>query len=145
MFNMEAAAMLCFFPKTRQSSTNCRGILRKVNKEINRSEKIPLNDLLCQHHYDEIRRRDNKRCSCPSTWGHSKSLHPHPIPTKYFQVLDKAGETVNNYIPGTRWCNECHKTAPKRLLENPESNLAKIQKVRCSLCNIYNMRRWLFA
>lgn len=124
--------MLCFFSKTRRSSQSCRGIFRQTNSEISRSGKIPLNEYLCQHHFDEIRRHNNKRCSCPSTWGHSTSLHPHPIPSKYLQLLDEAGQDIENYIPGTRWCNKCHKTASKRFLQpvDTQNKSAKQQKVR---------------
>lgn len=114
--------MLCFFAKTRQSSENCRGNLKKINKDIQRSSQISISECLCQLHYDEIRRRNNKRCSCPSTWGHSKSLHPHPIPSKYLNPMDKAGQQLEGYIPGTRWCNKCHKKAPTVFIEGNSSD-----------------------
>lgn len=122
--------MLCFFATTRQSEQHCSGILRKTDLEIQRCARIPLSQHICQRHFDEIRRENERRCSCPSTWGHSKRLHPQPIPITYHKVLDQEGKTFPGYRPGTCWCNKCHKQAPKTYLSAESSNIpAKKQKV----------------
>ena len=75
-----------------------------------------------QRHFDKIRREDDRRCSCPSTWGHSSKLHGHAIPSHFFQVLDQAGSNFPCYQPGTRWCNKCQSEAPKRIQKWPKKD-----------------------
>jgi len=112
--------MLCTKAKTRLLVSACNGSLRKPSPQICRSGAIDELELVCQKHCDQIRRKDEKKCSCPSTWGHSPKIHPHPIPQKYYEILDEVGRDLELYSPGTRWCHKCKKNAPERLANWPK-------------------------
>ena len=114
--------MLCAKGKTRQLSGGCSGILRKATPQVCRAGGLQRNEMVCQRHFDKIRREDDRRCSCPSTWGHSSKLHGHAIPSHFFQTLDQAGSSFPCYQPGTRWCNKCRSEAPKRIQNWPKND-----------------------
>lgn len=107
--------MLCVKAKTRTLFNNCSGILRKPTPQVCRAGGIETCEAVCQRHFDEIRREDNKRCSCPSSWGHSEKLHGHPILRRFYQILDEVGANCISYKPGTRWCNKCRTEAPGKI------------------------------
>ena len=90
---------------------------------------LNLGTKVCMFHKNKIVWSDTNRCSCPSTWGHSKTLHRHPIPKRMFNILDKAGENVDGYRPGTRWCNKCQQNAELELTGKRETP-SKRRKVR---------------
>lgn len=124
--------MLCAKAKTRKLLHGCSGVLRKPTPQICRAGGLESCETVCQRHFDQIRREDDRNCSCPSTWGHSKKLHGHPIPSRFHNVLDEAGRSLDKYKPGTRWCNKCRDEAPKKLKNWPEpheeSSCAKRRK-----------------
>ena len=106
--------MLCAKAKTRRVLHGCSGDLRKLTPQVCRAGGLQALETICQRHFDQIRREDDRRCSRPSTWGHSHKLHAHPIPTRYYRILDEVGqESCTLYKPGTRWCNKCRMEAPK--------------------------------
>ena len=75
--NFVLKKMLCSKAKTRRLWDGCSGILRKANPQVCRAGGLQPNEMVCQRHLDKIRREDDRRCSCPSTWGHSSRLHGH--------------------------------------------------------------------
>ena len=112
--------MLCAKAKTRRLLNGCSGVLRKPTSQVCRAGGLEPYESVCQKHFDQIRREDDKKCSCPSTWGHSRKLHGHRIPTHYYRFLDQVGQNSSSYKPGTRWCNKCRTIAPKRLTNWPQ-------------------------
>ena len=113
--------MLCAKAKTRQLFCDCSGALRTPSSQVCRAGGIEPYESVCQRHFDKIRREDDRTCSCPSSWGHSRKLHAHPIPTRYYQILDQVDRSsASSYNPGTRWCNKCSKEAPKRFKNWPQ-------------------------
>lgn len=142
--------MLCSKAKTRRLSDGCSGILRKANPQVCRAGGLQPNEMVCQRHFDKIRREDDRRCSCPSTWGHSSRLHGHAIPHHFFPTLDHAGFNFPNYQPGTRWCNKCRSEAPQRIQNWPKSdkseNIATSQQdhTQVSFLNMFIFCRMLF-
>jgi len=119
----------CFFsPRTRSKET-CYGQLNICDVTLARAGGIPQGTKVCMFHKNKIVWSDTNRCSCPSTWGHSKTLHRHPIPKRMFNILDKAGENVDGYRPGTRWCNKCQQNAELELTGKRETP-SKRRKVR---------------
>ena len=124
--------MLCSKAKTRRLSDGCSGILRKENPQVCKAGGLQTNEMVCQRHFDKIRREDDRRCSCPSTWGHSSRLHGHAIPHHFFPTLDQAGFTFPNYQPGTRWCNKCRSEAPQRIQNWPKSDKSENIATKCS-------------
>lgn len=123
--------MLCAKANSRGLFYGCGGVLRTPTSQICRAGGLEPCDSVCQRHFDQIRREDNKKCSCPSTWGHTAKLNGHPIPCGYFQILDEVGRSLPEYKPGTRWCNKCRTEAPKRLRNwpRPEELFRKQRKV----------------
>ena len=102
--------MLCVKAKTRQLLCDCSGALRTPTSQVCRAGGIEPHEVVCQRHFDKIRREDEKACSCPSSWGHSSKLHAHPVPARYYQILDQVGRSsASSYQPGTRWCNKYKK------------------------------------
>ena len=93
--------------KEGESGRDCRGILKPVGERLWRVG----GSYLCERHRFRVLQEDSTRCSCPSSWGHSKFLHLHPIPERLFQIFDSVGRTREGYIPGTRWCNLCKEKA----------------------------------
>ena len=113
--------MLCAKAKTRQLLCDCSGALRTPSSQVCRAGGIEPYESVCQRHFDKIRREDDRTCSCPSSWGHSRKIHAHPVPTRYYQILDQVGRSsASSYNPGTRWCNKCSKEAPKRFKNWPQ-------------------------
>ena len=113
--------MFCAKAKTRQLLCECSGALRPPTSQVCRAGGIEPCESVCQRHFDKIRREDDKTCSCPSSWGHSRRLHAHPVPTKYYQILDQVGRSsASSYKPGTRCCNKCRNEAPKRFKNWPQ-------------------------
>jgi len=104
--NFVLKKLLCSNAKTRRLSDGCNGILRKANPQVCRAGGLQPKEMVCQRHFDKIRREDDRRCSCPCTWGHSSKLHSHAIPHHFFPTLDQAGFNFPNYQPGTRQCNK---------------------------------------
>lgn len=92
----------------------CCKELRLVDKILSRAGGIPSGSYLCLRHKYEVLRED-RRCSCPSSWGHSGALHLHPIPVRLYQVFDAVGQSIVGYKPGTKWCNLCQQRADKEL------------------------------
>ena len=96
--------------RTRTGKKCCEQQLRRVDKRCRELE---------------IYRRDrgfdlflilaeDKRCSCPSSWGHSKILSKRPIPERLYAVFDEVGNnSVTEYKSGTNWCNKCSILADK--------------------------------
>lgn len=74
-------------------------------KHLARAAELQVGSKVCRVHWDEIRRKDN-RCSVPRL-NHSRSLKTQGIPARLYAVLDAVGKGVNDYRPGTNWCNEC--------------------------------------
>ena len=101
----------CFFKcRTRQNS-NCYGCYYDVDSAISRAAGgIPIGNKVCVFHKQKII-QENKRCSCPSTWGHSKKLHKYPIPQRLYGLFDKIGKEKDEYRSGTQWCNKCKEKA----------------------------------
>ena len=123
--------MLCAKAKTRQLLCDCSGALRTPTSQVCRAGGIEPHELVCQRYFDKIRREDEKTCSCPSSWGHSNKLHAHPVPARYYQILDQVGRSsASSYQPGTRWCNKCRNEAPKRFKNWPQLE-EKITEVCC--------------
>ena len=114
--------MLCSKAKTRRLLNTCSGVLRTPTSQVCRAGGLQRQESVCQRHFDQIRREDDRRCSCPSTWGHTSKLHCHPIPPRYFEILDRAGSELSSYSPGTRWCNKCRTEAPKRIQNWPTND-----------------------
>ena len=148
--NFVLKKMLCSKAKTRRLSDGCSGILRKANPQVCRAGGLQPKEMVCQRHFDKIRREDDRRCSCPSAWGHSSRLHGHAIPHHFFPTLDHAGFNFPNYQPGTRWCNKCRSEAPQRIQNWPKSdkseNIATSQQdhTQVSFLNMFIFCRMLF-
>ena len=49
----------------------CEQQLRRVDKALSRAGNIPEGSWICLSHKNLILAED-KRCSCPSSWGHGK-------------------------------------------------------------------------
>lgn len=123
--------MLCAKAKTRQLLCDCSGVLRTPTSQVCRAGGIEPHEVVCQRHFDKIRREDEKTCSCPSSWGHSSKLHAHPVPARYYQILDQVGRSsASSYQPGTRWRNKCRNEVLKRFKDWPQLE-EKITEVRC--------------
>ena len=121
--------MLCAKAKTRQLLCDCSRALRTLSSQVCRAGGIELYESVCQRHFDKICWEDNRTCSCPSSWEHSRKIHAHPVPTRYYQILDQVGRTIaSSYNPGTRWCNKCTKEAPKGFINWPqlEEEISKV-------------------
>ena len=91
--------MLC----ARQLLCGCSGDLRTPTSEVCRAGRY---ESVRQRHFDHIRREDDKTCSPPSTWGHSR---------KYYRIIEQAGRNSASYKSGTRFCSTCRTEAPKGL------------------------------
>ena len=84
--------------KEGASGRDCRGILKPVGIILSRAGGILCGSYLCERHRYRVLQEDNTRCSCPSSWGHSKYLHLHPILGRLFQIFDSLGRTREGYI-----------------------------------------------
>jgi len=63
-------------------------------------------------------KRQAKRCSCPSSWWHSRKLVKIPIPNHLYLTFDEVGKTFSDYKPGTNWCTNCKVEADKKFKEH---------------------------
>ena len=87
--------------------------LRKVDKALSRAGDVPKRSWICLSHRNLIL-AENKRCSCPSSRGHSKILSKRPIPEGLCAVFDEVGRnSLTDYKSGTNWCNKCNILADK--------------------------------
>ena len=119
--SLATSLMLCAKAKTRQLLCDCSSALRTSSSQVCRAGGIEPYESVCQRHFDKIRREDDRTCSCPSSWGHFRKINAHPVPTRYYQILDQVGRSsASSYNPGTRWCNKCSKEAPKRFKNWPQ-------------------------
>ena len=60
--------------KEGESGRDCWGILKPVGKRLSRAGSIPCGSYLCERHRFRVLQEDSTRCSCPSSWGHSKAF-----------------------------------------------------------------------
>ena len=106
--NFVLKKLLCSNAKTRRLSDGCNGILRKANPQVCRAGGLQPKEMVCQRHFDKIRREDDmyRRCSCPSTWGHSSKLHSHAIPHHFFPTPDQAGFVEASNVINDPKCNK---------------------------------------
>ena len=76
--------------KTGEEKGNCSdsASLRRAGEILARPGGIQSGSLICLKHRNEMIRND-KRCSCPSSWGHSQKLAKTPIPNCLYQVFDR--------------------------------------------------------
>lgn len=118
----------CFFASRTRSKENCYGHLSVCYYNLARAAGVPEQSTICVYHKNKIVTTDRRRCSCPSSWGHSKSLHQHPIPKNMHTILDEAGKTVEGYRSGTRWCNKCQQNAKLVLCVTP-TNRRKVRNI----------------
>ena len=105
--------------KTRKEKENCSesASLRRADKIMARAGGIPSGSWICLRHRNEIHQK-NKRCSCPSSWGHSRTLAKIPIPERFYQVFDQVGKDLPDYRPGTNWCCKCKLEADKSFMDH---------------------------
>ena len=83
--------------RTRTGKKCCEQHLRRVDKALSRAGDIPEGSWICLSHRNLILAED-KRCSCPSSWGHSKILSKRPIPERLYAVFDEVGRnSVTEY------------------------------------------------
>ena len=105
--------------KTRAGNLRCSGVCHIIDEKLSRSSRLPVGSFLCNSHYNRALADDN-RCSCPSSWGHSSSIHKACIPKRLFPVFDSVGEKQKEYYkPGTRWCIKCFKRADSTFMKHP--------------------------
>ena len=62
--------------------------LRRPGKILAMTGSIPAGSWIWLKYRKEVNRND-KRCSCPSSWGHSQKLAKTPIPNCLYQVFDR--------------------------------------------------------
>ena len=87
--------------RTRTGKNCCEQQLKRVDKALSRTGGIPEGSWICLSHRNLILAED-KRCSCPSSWGHSKILSKRPIPERLYAVFDEVGRySVTEYKSGT--------------------------------------------
>ena len=93
---------------------DCEQQLRRVDKALSRAGDIPEGSWIGLSHRNLILAED-KRCSCPSWWGHGKMiLSKRPIPERLYAVFDEMGRNiVTEYKSGTNLCNKCSILANK--------------------------------
>ena len=71
--------------------------LSRVDKALSKTGDIPEGSWICLSHRNLILAKD-KRCSCPSSWGHGKTLSKRPIPERVYVVFDEVGRNSVNRI-----------------------------------------------
>lgn len=101
----------CFFASRTRSKECCYGHFSFCHSNLARAAGVPEGKKICIYHKNTVLSLDRRRCSCPSSWGHSKTLHRYPIPKSMHAILDEVGKTKEDYRAGTRWCNKCQKNA----------------------------------
>ena len=115
--------------RTRTGKKCCEQQLRRVDKALSRAGNIPEGSWICISHRNLILAED-KRCSCPSSWGHGKILSKRPIPERLYAVFDEVGKnSVAEYKSGTNWCNKCSILADKEFASHPMFIPRKQKKV----------------
>ena len=104
---------------------------RRVDKALSRAGDIPAGLWICLSHRNLILAED-KRCSCPSSWGHSKILLKRPIPERLYAVFNEVGgNSVTEYRSGTNWCNKCSILADREFASHPKSLSHLPNKILC--------------
>ena len=84
--------------RTRTGKNCCEQQLRRVDKALSRAGDIPEGSWIFLSHRNLILAED-KRCSCPSSWGHSKILSKRPIAGRLYVVFDEVGRySVTEYM-----------------------------------------------
>ena len=115
--------------RTRTGKKCSQQQLRRVDKALSRAGDIPEGSWICLSHRSLILAED-KRCSCPSSWGHGKSLSKVPIPDRLYRVFDEVGRnSVTEYKPGSNWCTKCRVLADKEFASHPMFTPRKQKKV----------------
>ena len=115
--------------RTRTGKKCCEQQLRRVDKALSRAGDIPEGSWICLSHRNLILAED-KRCSCPSSWGYGKILSKRPIPERLYAVFDEVGRNnVTEYKSGTNWCNKCSILADKEFASYPMLTPRKQKKV----------------
>ena len=96
----------------------CEQQLRRVDKALSTAGDIPEGLWIRLSHRNLILAED-KRCSCPSLWGHGKILSKRSIPERLYAVFDEVGRNnVTKYKSGTNWCNKCSILADKEFVSH---------------------------
>ena len=80
--------------RTRTGKKCCEQQLRRVDEALS---SIPEGSWICLSHRNLILAKD-KRCSCPSSWGHGKTLSKRPIPERVYVVFNEVGRNSVNRI-----------------------------------------------
>ena len=107
----------------------CEQQLRGVDKALSRAGDIPVGSWIYLSHRSLILAED-KRCSCPSSWGHRKILSKPPIPERLYAVLDEVcRNSVTEYKSGTNWCNKFSILADKEFASHRMFTPRKQKKV----------------
>ena len=115
--------------RTRTGKKCCEQQLRRVDKALSRAGDIPEGSWICLSHRNLILAED-KRCSCLSSWGHSKILSKRPIPERLYEVFDEVGRnSVTEYKSATNWCNRCSILADKEFASHRMFSPRKQKKV----------------
>ena len=115
--------------RTRTVEKCCEQQLRRVDKALSRAEDTPEGSWICLSHINLILAED-KRCSCPSSWGHGKILSKLPIPERLYGVFDEVGkDSLTEYKSGTNWCNKCSILADKEFASHPMFTSRRQKKV----------------
>ena len=116
--------------RTRTGEKCCEQQLRRVDKALSKAGDIPEGSWICLSHRNLILAED-KRCSCPSSWGHRKILSKRPIPERLYAVFDEVGRNsgTEQYKSGTNWCNKCSILADKEFASHRMFTLRKQKKV----------------
>jgi len=65
-------------------------------------------------HRNEMNRND-KRCSCPFSWWHSRKLAKIPIPNHWYLAFDQVGKSFSDYKPVTNKYTKCKVEADKKI------------------------------
>ena len=100
-----------------------------IKKALSRAGDIPEGSWICLSHRNLILAED-KRCSCPSSWGHGKILSKRPIPESLFAVFDEVGRnSVTEYKSATNWSNKCSIRADKDFASHPHVHTQEAKKV----------------
>ena len=80
--------------RTRTGKKCCEQQLKMVDKALSRAEDVPEGSWICPSHRNLILAEDKRR-SCPSSWGHGKILSKRRIPARLYAVFD---EVVRNSV-----------------------------------------------
>lgn len=95
----------CWFSgKTRNTKEVCYGEISPLPPGLARRANVPAEIPTCVGHRRSIERQDNL-CSSPLLDRDTKKLAA--IPVRLYAVLDKYGQSKENYRPGSKWCYAC--------------------------------------